>query len=150
MIRLLFRLRHPLRDMSLVALAGPASNFILAVLFSVIYIIVLDYHFFEPQQMMVELLRTAVLFNILLAAFNLMPVPPLDGSRVMTWLLPAPLRAPYVQLERYGLLIVFGIVFFVPGFQTLMLWAMRTLQDGVFAVATPLVNLLRPLIELFV
>ena len=144
------RLRKPMRDMSLVAIAGPASNFVLAVLFSVAYIIVLDYRIYEPEQMMVELLRTAVIFNILLAAFNLMPVPPLDGSRVMAWLLPAPLRAPYMQVERFGLLIVFGLVFFVPGFQRLLFWSMTTLQEGVFAVATPIVNVLRPVVELFV
>ena len=143
------RLRHPLRDMSLVALAGPASNFILAVLFSVAYIIVLEHRIYTPDQMMVEILRTAILFNILLAAFNLMPIPPLDGSRVMTWLLPEAVRRPYVELERYGMIIVIGVVFFVPDFQRLLSWAMYTLQNGVMAVARPIVDLLDLVINLF-
>jgi len=143
------RLRHPLRDMSLVAIAGPASNFILAVMFSVAYIIVLERQLYAPEQMMVEILRSAIIFNILLAAFNLMPIPPLDGSRIMAWLLPESARRPYVELERYGMILVIGIVFFVPGFQDVLRWTMRTLQDGVFAVANPIVDLLNPVINLF-
>lgn len=143
------RLRHPLRDMSLVAIAGPASNFILAVLFSVAYIVVIEHQIYTPDQMMVEILRSAIVFNILLAAFNLIPIPPLDGSRVMAWLLPETARRPYVELERYGMLIIMGVVFFVPGFQSLLLWTMRTLQDGVFFVANPIVDLLDPVVSLF-
>ena len=48
--------------------------------------------------------------NLLLLLFNLIPVPPLDGSRVMAWLLPGPLREPYVRLEAFGMLIVFGLL----------------------------------------
>jgi Zn-dependent protease len=143
------RLRHPLRDMSFVALAGPASNFILAVIFSVAYLLVLEHQLYTPDQMMVAILRSAIIFNLLLAAFNLMPIPPLDGSRVMTWLLPDAARRVYMELERYGMLIVIGVVFFVPGFQGVLLWAMRTLQDGVFAVANPIVDGIDFLIGLF-
>jgi Zn-dependent protease len=57
------------------------------------------------------------------------PVPPLDGSRVMAWLLPEGLRESYVRLERFGMYIVFGLLFLVPGFSVL-------LQRSVFAILT--------------
>jgi Zn-dependent protease len=47
--------------------------------------------------------------NLILAIFNMIPIPPLDGSRVMAYLLPGPIREPYVALERFGLLIVLGL-----------------------------------------
>ena len=58
-----------------------------------------------------------VYFNLLLTVFNLLPIPPLDGSRVMTWLLPAGLREPYVALERFGLILVVILVLTVPPVQ---------------------------------
>ena len=59
--------------------------------------------------------------NLLLAAFNLIPLPPLDGSRIMTWMLPPGLREPYMRLESMGLLLVVLVVFFVPGVRLMML-----------------------------
>jgi len=136
------RLRKPLRDMSLVAIAGPLSNFLLAILFALILGVLLHYQVYTRDQMMVAILTVAVQLNLLLAAFNLMPVPPLDGSRVMTWLLPAHLRRAYMELERFGLLIVFGLVLFVPGFQGLIRWTMNTLMDVVLWIIEPMLALL--------
>lgn len=108
-------LRSPLRDMALVALAGPFSNFLLAMFFFLCQkLLVEDLHIWNRGTVGHLILIRAVDFNLLLAAFNLLPIPPLDGSRVMTWLLPGGLREGYAALERFGILIVFGLILFVP------------------------------------
>jgi len=81
------------------------------------------------QSALPEALRATVVVNLLLAVFNMVPVPPLDGSRVMAWLLPDSLREPYVGLERWGMVLVLLLVFLVPGFQP-MLWSGITAVYG--------------------
>jgi Zn-dependent protease len=130
------RLRHPWRDMSLVALAGPVSNLCLAVIFMVAWRFFLDTGYYNDasdspimrqEDLLPQVLWSAVSFNVLLAVFNLVPIPPLDGSRVMAWILPPGVREPYVAMERYGLLIVFGLATFSSGFINLMHTTMTAL-----------------------
>ena len=108
------RLRHPKRDMVWVALAGPAINLLLAVLAA------LAMHPVQPwTDQLLPLwiyrnLENAIFANIILACFNMLPILPLDGGRVVTGLLPGRLAARYASTERYGLLIVIGIAFIVP------------------------------------
>ena len=109
------RLRHPLRDMMFVAIAGPATNLVLAVVFMVLWKASLTYWSYESAELMPRVLQLASLLNLGLAVFNMLPIPPLDGSRVMAYLLPGPLRETYVSLERFGLLLVIVLIFFVPG-----------------------------------
>jgi Zn-dependent protease len=108
------RLRNPLRDMSIVALAGPISNLLLAVLFMLIYKGLVLEAGFTHKHIASQVMWNSAAYNTLLAVFNMVPVPPLDGSRVMTWLLPASLRTSYNSLERYGILIVVGLVWIGP------------------------------------
>jgi Zn-dependent protease len=133
------RLRHPWRDMSLVALAGPVSNFLLAFLFMAarkffirtgLYNEASDSIYLRSEDLLPQVLYSAVSFNILLTVFNLVPIPPLDGSRVMAWILPPGAREPYVALERYGLLIVFGLAMFSPSFSYFIQSSMHTMQVG--------------------
>ena len=104
------RLRYPLRDMSFVALAGPISNLILALLFSVALKAMIYWGGMPTSALAPRVMQMAVHFNIILAVFNMIPIPPLDGSRVMAYLLPSHMREPYVSLERFGLLIVVLLV----------------------------------------
>lgn len=98
------RLYNPKRDMIWVAMAGPVVNVILAVIFS----------FFIRVGILVQFqyyFSLVVFINLLLAIFNMIPVPPLDGSRLVMGLLPSPLAAQYARLERYGILIVVGLLY---------------------------------------
>lgn len=107
------RLRKPKRDMIIVAAAGPATNIFLAII--AIFMI----NFYGPQSTGINEwiflnLRNALILNLILAVFNMLPIPPLDGGRVAVGLLPRPLAAPLARLERYGIFIVIGILFLLP------------------------------------
>jgi len=117
-------LHHPLRDMMWVALAGPVSNVLQAMVLMVIAKALVYGGLYEADQLIVSVLLYGVSINLLLAAFNMIPFPPLDGSRVMAYLLPAQLRAPYVAMERFGLI---GIIILInlPGVRGLLYEAMR-------------------------
>lgn len=100
--------RHPTRDMAISSLAGPAANFVTALGAGLVYrlLTALGITGFLPL-----LLNYFVLFNIILCFFNLIPIPPLDGSRLVYYFLPPRLAAGYAQLERYGFLLLMAIIF---------------------------------------
>jgi Zn-dependent protease len=141
------RLRKPLRDMMLVALAGPLSNFVLAVFFAFALVVNERFAIYQPDQMMGDILYATVTVNLLLTAFNMIPIPPLDGSRVMAWLLPSSLRAPYVALERYGMLIVIAFIYF-PASRQVLSQSINTLAGVVFWIVDPVVAQLESVVGL--
>ncbi len=100
--------RHPTRDMALSSLAGPGANFATALVSGLAFrlLAALGITGFATQ-----LLGYFVLFNIILCFFNLIPIPPLDGSRLVYYFLPPDLAAGYARLERYGFLILMGVIF---------------------------------------
>lgn len=107
------RLRQPRRDMVLVAAAGPITNLLLAACSALLFHLVP----ILPDilaRWFAENLVNSLLINLVLAVFNLMPLPPLDGGRVAVGLLPDALGRPLARLERYGLLIIVGVVFLLP------------------------------------
>jgi Zn-dependent protease len=99
--------RHPTRDMAISSLAGPAANLLTAAV-SGLVLRMLD--LFHVGGFAAVLISYFVLFNIILCFFNLIPIPPLDGSRLLYHLLPPNLAAAYGRLERYGFMILIGII----------------------------------------
>lgn len=106
-----YKLRHPGRDMALVAVAGPFSNLILALGFFLLSALSLNAGIFTMEVMGNKILHVAGVTNLVLAVFNMIPIPPLDGSRVMGYLLPRPLAEPYLRLEPFGLFLVLGLFY---------------------------------------
>ena len=107
------RLRNPRRDMALVAAAGPASNILLAVLGA----LALHAVPILPDSAVVwaaEMLQRLVLLNLILAVFNMLPIPPLDGGRILVSILPDWAAWKVARLERMGLFIIIGVLFLLP------------------------------------
>lgn len=101
------RLRSPRRDMVLVAAAGPATNLLLATAFAALLEAAVEPGVpMREQGLVAQIALRGVLMNVVLAVFNMRPVPPLDGGRVVAGLLSPSLAAGYGQLERFGMLVV--------------------------------------------
>lgn len=129
------RLRNPKRDMIWVALAGPAVNLFLACVGAVL----LHVAFLVPGtfgEWLQLTLYLVVRLNIVLAVFNMLPILPLDGGRVLTGVLPLNLARQFARTERYGMLILLGLIFVLPLIGS---------QIGVFL--SPLAWVLLPIVE---
>jgi Zn-dependent protease len=106
-------LRSPRRDMVWVAAAGPATNLLLAIAAGLVAHLV----GFLPagsHRWLFQNVGNAITLNVILAVFNMLPLPPLDGGRVAVGLLPNALALPLARLERYGMLIMIGLIFILP------------------------------------
>jgi Zn-dependent protease len=113
-------LHEPKKHMIWVSAAGPGTNILLALLSGIIYRFILlmnPYHYswspilFDPLMLMLEY---SVLLNLVLAVINLIPIPPVDGGRILTGLLPPKQAMAYSKVEPFGLLILIFLIFFDP------------------------------------
>lgn len=102
-------LRKPKRDMAWVALAGPGANLVMALMWLVFALVLNAMN--AGEEFFMRMAQAGVLTNLVIFAFNLFPIPPLDGGRVMTSLLPHRYAYKFAQLEPYGFFIVLALVF---------------------------------------
>ena len=99
------------RQVILTSLAGPAANLVLAVLFGLLFRLVRN----TPSSVLFQLVQDLLIVNVTLAVMNLMPIPPLDGARVVATLLPARPREVMTNLEQYGALFMLLVFFLITG-----------------------------------
>lgn len=100
-------LRHPKRDMVWVALAGPASNLLQAIVWALLYVVYTD--FGVTEKFFLAMCKAGVLSNVVMFAFNLFPLPPLDGGRIVVGLLPMRQAYQFSRIEPYGFFIVMAL-----------------------------------------
>ncbi|HEY3373893.1 MAG TPA: site-2 protease family protein [Candidatus Aquicultor sp.] len=105
-----YRFRNPRRDMVIVGVAGPIANFIAA--FIVAKLLLLGGVFTAPY--VATLIDVIVMINVALGIFNLLPIPPLDGSKIIPYLLPESMQQGWYKFEQYGFLILLVLVFMIP------------------------------------
>ena len=101
------RFKHPRRDFAIVAAAGPASNLAMAAIGGVLLLALTPREGLDAY----DIIRRAATINILLAVFNLIPVPPLDGGNVLMGLLPGPAAAAVETLRPFGFVILYALIF---------------------------------------
>jgi len=143
------RLRRPRRDWALVGAAGPATNLVIAVALAAILWVTRLAGLATPSSNLTEILAIGIYLNALLAVFNLVPIPPLDGSRVVQYFLSGETLVLYRRMEQYGLFIIMGLVFFVPGLQVLLgsaIFGLVGLITAPFGMTSDVEDLLRRLL----
>jgi len=132
-------LRNPKRDMAWVALAGPAANLLMAFLWVVFGMLLVA--FGVDEEFPNKMARAGLVTNLLIFAFNLFPLPPLDGGRVLTSMLPNRIAFKFARIEPYGFFILLALLYF----NLLAFWVQPVMWLGAQAVeliTTPLAWLL--------
>jgi len=120
--------KNPRKGMLLVALAGPASNLMMAVLAGLLIRYLLSNHLLDATEMhgivptLFVILTLTLQYGVALAVFNMIPIPPLDGSRVLYGLLPEKQAYSYIKFEPYGMMILFALFLFGGRVFSLVLW----------------------------
>ena len=124
-------LKNPERDGALIAAAGPISNLIVALVFGILYRIIHSFGIYSFLVPVGDLFSIIVIINIMLMIFNLVPLPPLDGSKVVLAIWPRSASELRYFFERYGFFLLLAFIFF--GFQfiePIIFWLYRILIGG--------------------
>lgn len=103
-------LRSPKRDMIWIAFAGPAANILMAIFWVILFKISHN----SNMEILSKMSAVGIWINLLLAIFNLLPIPPLDGSRILSSLMPYTISYQYNKLERYGFFIIIALMLLTP------------------------------------
>ena len=111
------RLRNPRRDWALVGAAGPGMNVLIAIGLTAILSAATLMGLADTSSVLTEILAVGIFLNALLAVFNLIPIPPLDGSRVVQYFLSDEALTLYRRLEQFGLLVILALMFLIPQLQ---------------------------------
>lgn len=110
-----FNLRNPRRDAAIIALAGPVSNLILAVVCAVLLNILLQFRILFIENSFISIVQYLIIillrYNVVLAVFNLIPIHPLDGFKIVEGLLPQEYARQWHELERYGIMFLLFLMF---------------------------------------
>lgn len=120
-------LRNPKKDMAWVALAGPFSNLIMAVFWSIIVLIGLSY-----SDALAYMGLVGIFINTILMLLNLLPLPPLDGGRILMSVLPGPLSWKLSRVEPYGFIILVALLYF--GIIGMILWPLMSIFIGLLPI----------------
>lgn len=139
--------RNPRAGMALVSLAGPGANFILAAIFAAGFHLISSSTVSDPEGMAVKVLvplllicQAGVMVNLILGVFNLLPVPPLDGSGIVQYFLPQRLAYQYERFGRYGIFVILGLFILgdILGFSVLGTFLFPPVRFGAALLGVPL------------
>ncbi|MYM25141.1 site-2 protease family protein [Duganella sp. FT135W] len=103
-------LRNPKKHMAFVAAAGPAANFAMGMGWMLLWVVCTHVFVLPGDDFFVNMTKAGIGVNSAMCVFNLIPLPPLDGGRIVTGLLPMSLARPYARIERYGMFVFLGLV----------------------------------------
>lgn len=136
-----FNLKDPRRDGAIISLAGPASNLLLATVASVLLRLILTVPFLGAvagvSTLLAAFLQVLVVLNVTLAVFNLVPVHPLDGFKIVAGILPEEYARQWKDLEPYGLLFLFLLVFPILGRTAPISWIMNVPVQMILRILLP-------------
>jgi Zn-dependent protease len=138
------RLRNPRKQMAFVAAAGPAANFLMGLGWTILGVVLTLVFHMTRDNFFIKMIEAGILVNSAMFVFNLIPLPPLDGGRIVTGILPLALARKYAQIERYGIFVFIALIALMQfGLLTGFLIGGMELVGGVFH------QLVRPLFFLF-
>jgi len=143
-------LRKPRHDWAVVGAAGPIANLLIALLLAALLSLMIHTGLWTRSSSGTEVFVIGIFVNALLAIFNLIPIPPLDGSRVVQYFLPPEALKFYSGMERYGLLIIVAMVFFLPGFQAFLFGAILSavsVISHIFGIYSDVIYVLQKLLS---
>lgn len=133
-------LRNPKKQMAFVALAGPAANLVMALMWMVLAVMLVAFQ--VQEEFFMRMAQAGILTNLVIFAFNMFPLPPLDGGRIMTSLLPHKYAYRFAQIEPYGFFILLALLFL----KVLHYWMMPVMSlanSALLLLISPLTFLLK-------